>query len=171
LLQSESVLRMVCGVPYYTGMEARTLRTKRNVPIVGSKAEAVDHVLNNWVMTEHLEHGSKSNATLVADLVKAIRETEETRADPWRTPKTFLPLVGLVVAALINAGIMWAKVAALESKMSAVDSINVVASQVSNLQNQMASENRRLQDSQNRLEERIEKLIESQARVSRERAQ
>lgn len=126
------------------------------------------HILNEWVMTEMLkdanEEPSENHASLVRDLVVALRESEETRADPIRTPKILFSFVGLIVTGLLYAGIIWAKVSALESKMSAVDSINVVAAQVSSLQQQMRSENERLQASQARLEDRMEKFIEQQMR-------
>jgi len=134
-----------------------------------------EHRLNELIMgrmepTEDNEHPQNANALLVKELLEAFHRDALVRAteasDPYKSPRVLLPVAGLIITALINAGIMWAKVAALESKMVSVDSISVVAAQVTNLEQQVRSENEQLRASQQRLEDRIEKVLESQAKMN-----
>ena len=122
-------------------------------------------------MSEPKGDGLNHVAAFTKELIEAIRESEQAKAaaatDPLKSLRFLLPLIGLLVSGLIYGGIIWAKVGAIESKMAAVDSINVVAAQVVSLQQQMRTENERLASSQARLEDRIEKLIEQQNRRDR----
>jgi len=142
-------------------------------PQPAKQGRSFEHELNEWVNTmamSHTEHPEPNEtALLVKELVLAIRDSEESRADPLRTPKFLLPFASMAIMGLIYAGVIWAKIGNLETKMQAVDSIQVVAAQVSTLQHQQQADSEQLRSSQQRLEDRLQKFLDDQARRDRAR--